>query len=47
MLKDVFVRLLSINTVTGTHRGEYMGLQPTGKSITYNEMKQLGATRPA
>lgn len=26
------------NTVTGTHRGEYMGLQPTGKSVTYNEI---------
>jgi steroid delta-isomerase-like uncharacterized protein len=26
------------NTVTGTHRGEYMGLAPTGKSVTYNEI---------
>ena len=26
------------NTVTGTHRGEYMGLPPTGKSVTYNEI---------
>jgi steroid delta-isomerase-like uncharacterized protein len=26
------------NTVTGTHRGEYMGLPPTGKSVTYDEM---------
>ena len=26
------------NTVTGTHRGEYMGFAPTGKSVTYNEI---------
>lgn len=26
------------NTVTGTHRGEYRGLAPTGKSVTYNEI---------
>jgi len=26
------------NTVTGTHQGEYMGVQPTGKSITYDEI---------
>jgi steroid delta-isomerase-like uncharacterized protein len=26
------------NTVTGTHRGEYLGLTPTGKSVTYNEI---------
>jgi steroid delta-isomerase-like uncharacterized protein len=26
------------NTVTGTHRGEYMGLAPTGKSVTYDEI---------
>lgn len=25
-------------TVTGTHRGEYLGVAPTGKTITYNEM---------
>jgi len=25
-------------SVTGTHQGEYMGVQPTGKSITYNEI---------
>jgi predicted ester cyclase len=23
-------------TVTGTHRGDYMGLPPTGKAVTYN-----------
>ena len=26
------------NTVTGTHQGEYMGIAPTGKSVTYNEI---------
>jgi steroid delta-isomerase-like uncharacterized protein len=26
------------NSVTGTHHGEYMGLPPTGKSVTYNEI---------
>src|SRR5262245_47905930 len=25
-------------SVTGTHQGEYMGVQPTGKSIAYNEI---------
>jgi steroid delta-isomerase-like uncharacterized protein len=25
-------------TVTGTHRGEYRGLPPTGKSVAYNEI---------
>jgi predicted ester cyclase len=31
-------KLASRNTVTGTHLGEYMGLQPTGRSVTYNEI---------
>ncbi|TDD24760.1 ester cyclase [Nonomuraea diastatica] len=31
-------RVVSRNTVTGTHRGEYMGLAPTGKSVTYKEI---------
>jgi predicted ester cyclase len=31
-------KVVSRNTVTGTHTGEYMGLQPTGKSVTYNEI---------
>jgi steroid delta-isomerase-like uncharacterized protein len=26
------------NTVTGTHRGEYQGLPPTGRSVSYNEI---------
>lgn len=26
------------NSVSGTHRGEYMGISPTGKSVTYNEI---------
>ncbi|MEO3891514.1 ester cyclase [Nonomuraea sp. B5E05] len=31
-------RVVTRNTVTGTHRGEYMGLAPTGRSITYREI---------
>jgi steroid delta-isomerase-like uncharacterized protein len=26
------------NTVTGTHQGDYRGLPPTGRSVTYNEI---------
>lgn len=31
-------KVVSRNTVTGTHKGEYMGLPPTGKAVTYNEI---------
>jgi steroid delta-isomerase-like uncharacterized protein len=31
-------KVVSRNTVTGTHQGEYMGLPPTGKTVTYNEI---------
>ncbi|HEX8857376.1 MAG TPA: ester cyclase [Thermoleophilaceae bacterium] len=31
-------KLVCRNVVTGTHRGEYMGIPPTGRSVTYNEM---------
>jgi len=31
-------RVVSRNTVTGTHRGDYMGVPATGRSITYSEI---------
>ena len=31
-------RVVARHTVTGTHQGEYMGLPPTGRSVTYNEI---------
>lgn len=31
-------KVVSRNTVTGTHRGEYQGLPPTGRTVTYNEI---------
>jgi steroid delta-isomerase-like uncharacterized protein len=31
-------RIVSRNRVTGTHRGEYQGLRPTGKSVSYDEI---------
>jgi steroid delta-isomerase-like uncharacterized protein len=31
-------KVVSSNSVTGTHQGQYMGRPPTGKSITYKEI---------
>jgi steroid delta-isomerase-like uncharacterized protein len=31
-------KVVGRNVVTGTHRGEYLGIPPTGKSVTYNEI---------
>jgi steroid delta-isomerase-like uncharacterized protein len=31
-------KVVGRNTVTGTHQGEYMGIEPTGKSVKYNEI---------
>ena len=31
-------KVVGRNSVTGTHQGEYMGLPPTGRSVTYNEI---------
>jgi predicted ester cyclase len=31
-------KVVGRNSVTGTNQGEYMGLAPTGKSVTYNEI---------
>jgi steroid delta-isomerase-like uncharacterized protein len=31
-------KVVSRNSVTGTHQGEYVGLPPTGKTVTYSEI---------
>jgi predicted ester cyclase len=31
-------KVVGRTTVMGTHRGEFMGVAPTGKSVTYNEI---------
>lgn len=31
-------KVVGRNKISGTHRGEYMGVSPTGRSITYNEI---------
>jgi steroid delta-isomerase-like uncharacterized protein len=31
-------KVVSRNSVRGTHRGEYLGIPPTGRSVTYNEI---------
>ncbi|MEV5896518.1 ester cyclase [Nonomuraea fuscirosea] len=31
-------KVVSRNTVTGTHLGEFRGMEPTGRSVTYGEI---------
>jgi predicted ester cyclase len=31
-------KVVARNTVTGTHQGEYLGVAPTGRAVTYNEI---------
>ena len=40
-LEDVIAegdRVVGRDVVTGTHRSEFMGIPPTGKAVTYNEI---------
>jgi steroid delta-isomerase-like uncharacterized protein len=37
-------KVVARNTVTGTHRGEYRGLPPTGASVRYDEIFVLRFT---
>jgi steroid delta-isomerase-like uncharacterized protein len=41
MIEDLIAdgdKVVSRNTVTGTHRGDFMGHPPTGKSVSYDEI---------
>jgi len=31
-------KVVARNSITGTHRGDYMGLAPTGECVTYSEI---------
>lgn len=31
-------KVVGRNVLTGTHRGDYMGIPPTGRTVTYNEI---------
>jgi steroid delta-isomerase-like uncharacterized protein len=31
-------KVVSRNTVTGTHRGDFKGMPPTGRAVSYNEI---------
>jgi predicted ester cyclase len=31
-------KVVARNTVTGTHQGEYLGIAPTGRAVTYKEI---------